>query len=79
MAMPIVMFPATFLYAVAGLLIPEFSRYYVKEDYSKIKLYSHKLIKGSFGFALILSILFLIFGNHLGSIIYHDEAVRSLY
>ena len=39
MAMPIVMFPSTFLIAVAGLLIPEFSRYYIKEDYKKIKLY----------------------------------------
>ena len=44
MAMPIVMFPATFLYATSGLLIPELSRYYVKKDYIKIKKYSHKLI-----------------------------------
>ena len=44
MAMPIVMFPATFLSAISGLLIPEFSRYFVKKDYEKIKLYSHKLI-----------------------------------
>lgn len=75
MAMPIVMFPATFLSAVSGLLIPEFSRYYVKKDYSKIKKYSHKLIKGSFLFACCLSLIFLIYGNNLGVLIYKDASV----
>lgn len=75
MAMPIVMFPSTFLTAVSGLLIPEFSRYYVKKDYAKIKKYSDKLIIGSFLFALLLTIIFIIFGNKLGTLIYHDESV----
>ena len=75
MAMPIVMFPATFLTAVSGLLIPEFSRYYVKKDYLKIKQYSDKLIIGSFLFALLLTIVFIIFGNTLGKLIYHDVSV----
>ena len=43
MAMPVVMFPATFLYAISGLLIPEFSRYYVKKDSTKIKKYKNLL------------------------------------
>lgn len=75
MAMPIVLFPATFLTAVSGLLIPEFSRYYVKKDYIKIKKYSDKLIVGSFLFALLLTILFIIFGNKLGELIYHDVTI----
>lgn len=75
MAMPIVMFPSTFLTAVSGLLIPEFSRYYVKKDYSKIKKYSDKLIIGSFLFALLLTVIFIIFGNDLGVAIYHDISV----
>lgn len=75
MAMPIVMFPATFLTAVAGLLIPEFSRYYVKEDYSKIKMYTDKLIIGSFGFALILTIFFITLGDDIGTAIYNNSEV----
>lgn len=75
MAMPVVMFPATFLTAVSGLLIPEFSRYYVKRDYEKIKKYSDKLIVGSFLFALLLTVLFIIFGTSLGKIIYHDASI----
>ena len=72
MAMPIVMFPATFLTAVSGLLIPEFSRYYVKKDYSKIKKYSDQLIIGAFVFASFLTVIFIIFGNTLGILIYND-------
>ena len=75
MAMPSVLFPATFLTAVSGLLIPEFSRYYVKKDYIKIKKYSDKLIVGSFLFALFLTFLYIILGNKLGEIIYHDIQV----
>ncbi len=75
MAMPIVMFPATFLTAVSGLLIPEFSRYYVKKDYLKIKQYSDKLIVGSFLFALLLSGVFIVFVNALGEWIYRDASV----
>ena len=75
MAMPVVMFPATFLYAISGLLIPEFSRYYVKKDYLKIKKYSHKLIFGAFLFSLFFSIIFLLFGNKLAELIYKDATI----
>ena len=75
MAMPIVMFPATFFIAVAGLLIPEFSRYYVKNDYKKIRIYSDKLLIGTFSFSILLSIIFYIFADNLGIAIYHNQIV----
>ena len=75
MAMPIIMFPASFLSSFASLLIPEFSRYYVHKDYQKIRKYSDKLIIGSFLFSLVLTIFFLIFGNKLGILIYKDAEV----
>ena len=75
MAMPIVMFPASFLIAVSSLLIPEFSRYYVKNDYKKIRIYTDKLIIGSFIFSLILTIIYFTFGNKLGILIYHNTEV----
>ena len=75
MAMPVVMFPATFLYAISGLLIPEFSRYYVKKDNLKIKKYSHKLILGAFLFSLFFSVIFLLFGNKLAELIYKDITI----
>ena len=75
MAMPIVMFPATFLLAVSSLLIPEFSRYYIKRDYHKIKIYTDKLIIISFIFANVLTMFFLIFGSKIGLFIYHKNEV----
>lgn len=75
MAMPIVMFPSTFLVSIASLIIPEFSRYYVKEDYKKIKLYTDKLLISSFLFAIFLGSLFFVFGDNLGFFIYHNTEV----
>ena len=72
MAMPIVTFPSIFLSAISGLFIPEFSSYYVRREYSKIRKYSFKLIMISFAFSSIFAIIFLIFGNELGMIFYHD-------
>lgn len=77
MIMPIVMFPSTFLYAITGMLIPEFSRYYVKKDYKKVKYYSHKLLIFSFIFGIFLSIFFLIFGNRLTYLIYKDSEIGN--
>lgn len=75
MAMPIVMFPATILTTVSGILIPEFSRYYVKEDYRKIREYSDKLIIGSFLFACLITVFFWIFGDILATSIYNNLSV----
>ena len=71
MAMPIIMFPSTFLIAISGLVIPEFSRYYVKADYKKIKYYTDKLLIIAFIFALFLSFIFYIFANRLSFLVYH--------
>lgn len=75
MAMPIIFFPSIFLGAVSGLFIPEFSSYYVRKEYSKIRKYSFWLIILAFAFSSILTILFLVFGNKLGILIYSDLAV----
>lgn len=71
MAMPIIFFPSTFIIAVSGLLIPEFSRYYVKKEFKKIKHYTDKLLIFTFLFALLLSVLFYIFSTKISFLIYH--------
>lgn len=77
MAMPIVMFPATLLTTVSSIIIPEFSRYYVKEDYRKIREYSDKLIIGSFLFACLITMFFWLFGDILATLIYNNPSVGS--
>ncbi len=71
MAMPIIMFPSTFLIAISSLLIPEFSRYYVKKDYQKIRYYTDKLLISSFLFALLLSFILYIFADNISFLVYH--------
>ncbi|MCI9063830.1 MAG: oligosaccharide flippase family protein [Clostridia bacterium] len=75
MAMPIVMFPASLLASVSGLLIPEFSRYYVKQDYIKIRKYTDKLIICSFLFACSITVFFWIFGDNISITVYNNTDV----
>ena len=75
MAMPIITFPSTVLYAIAGLLIPEFSRYYIKKDFIKIKLYTKKLIFLTIVFSIFVSIIFVVFGETIAFYIYHDKSI----
>ena len=75
MAMPIVMFPATFLSSVAWLLVPEFARYQAHNDTKKIKKYSDILIIGSFAFSCLLTIIFIIFGENISYTIYKDYSI----
>lgn len=71
MAMPIIFFPSTFIIALSSLLIPEFSRYYVKNDFNKIKHYTDKLLIIVFLFALFLGIIIFIFANKISFWVYH--------
>jgi stage V sporulation protein B len=47
----------------------------VKEDYSKIRMYTDKLLLYSFIFALILTTFFITFGDNIGIAIYHNTDV----
>ena len=75
MAMPIIMFPASFLISFASLLIPEFSRFYVHKDYKKIRKYSDKLIIYIFLLSFLISVILFVFGNKIGILIYKDIEV----
>ena len=75
MAMPIIMFPASFLISFASLLIPEFSRFYVHKDYKKIRKYSDKLIIYIFLLSSLISVILFVFGNKIGILIYKDIEV----
>lgn len=75
MAMPIIMFPASFLISFASLLIPEFSRFHVHKDYKKIRKYSDKLIIYIFLLSSLISVILFVFGNKIGILIYKDIEV----
>ena len=70
MAMPIIMFPVILVTSFSGLLVPEFSRYYVEKKSKKIKSVSTIILFGTFVFSLLVAIIIFIFADKLAVLIY---------
>ena len=77
MAMPIIMFPVSLVISFSTLLVPEFSRCYTQEKYSKIKVISAIILIGTFMFSIIISILIFVFSNQLSNWIYHKAEIAK--
>lgn len=77
MAMPIIMFPVILVTSFSGLLVPEFSRYYVEKKYKKIKSVSTLILCCTLAFSIIVSIFIFIFSNFLSSTIYHKLEIAK--
>ena len=77
MAMPIIMFPVSLIISFSSLLVPEFSRCYTQEKYSKIKLISVIILTCTLIFAIIIAILIFIFADNLSMWIYHKSEIAK--
>ena len=74
MALPIIMFPDILVKSFSSLLIPEFSRYYAKKDYQRIKQMTGILLFFIGGTSVLLSLLIFFFADKIGLIIYKDSS-----
>lgn len=54
MAMPVIMFPSVFINCFANLLVPEFSRYYVKKDSKRIRQMSTFILTSTLAFSIFI-------------------------
>lgn len=75
MAMPIIMFPCTFISSFSMLLIPEFSYLNTKKNYEKINFAIYKILKFCFIFSFLIMGIFWCFSNELSFYIYNEEGV----
>lgn len=75
MALPIIMFPDILVKSFSSLLVPEFSRYYAKKDYKRIKQMTSLLLVLIFSAALLLTGVLLLFSDKLASLIYKDISI----
>ncbi len=75
MALPIIMFPDILVKSFASLLIPEFSRYYAKKDYKRIKQVTNILLFLILTIAFLLTCTLFVFSNQLGKFIYKDANI----
>ena len=77
MAMPIIMFPVSLIVSFSSLLVPEFSRCYAQEKYSKIKIISIIILSCTLIFSIIIAILIFIFSDNLCNWIYHKIEIAK--
>lgn len=77
MAMPVIMFPSVFINSFAGLLVPEFSRYYVKRDFARIKKMSFFILSLTIVFSLFVNFLLFTFGNKIALALYNNADIGN--
>ena len=70
MALPLILFPSLFITSFCALLIPEFSRYYIKKDFKRVKHISIYILTLSTIFSVILTMLLFVFSDKLAVIFY---------
>lgn len=75
MAMPVIMFPSVFINSFAGLLVPEFSRYYVKKDYARIKKMTCFILSVTISFSLFVNFLLFVFADKLSVTLYNNTDI----
>ena len=75
MAMPLVLFPNTIILAFSNLLIPEFSQFNIRAEYSRIKRITRKILKYTLIFSIIISTLIFIFAPQLSHLLYKSSNV----
>lgn len=75
MAMPLIMFPCTFITSFSSLLIPEFSYLNAKKSYNKINFAINKILKFCFIFSFLIMGIFWCFSEELSNSIYSESSV----
>lgn len=75
MALPIIMFPDILVKSFASLLVPEFSRYYAKKDFSRIKQTTSLLLFLILSASLLLSVFLFAFSDKLAVLLYKDISI----
>ncbi len=78
MAMPLIMFPSSFLSSLAGLLIPEITAAAALRQQKKISQLTHRTLHITLTFSILLGGIFYRFAGQLGQIIYHSRDVGTI-
>lgn len=77
MAMTVIMFPSVFINCFALLLVPEFSRYFVKKDTLKIKKMSILILSITLIFSIFIGIIIFYFAKPLSNLLYNKSTIAQ--
>ena len=75
MAMPIIMFPSVFINCFASLLVPEFARYYVKNDSKRIKQMSVFILVSTIAFSIFISSTIFFLAEPICKVLYNKPDI----
>ena len=75
MALPVIMFSSVIVYSYSSLLVPEFSRYSVAKNNSKMEKSISKLFKITLYFSICVTGILIFFGNSLGNMLFKTPKV----
>lgn len=75
MTMSILLFPGLIINTIANLLIPEFARYNIKKDYTKMNSVINTLFSLIILFSLFIIGFFLMFSNEISIIAYNNTNI----
>ncbi len=78
MALPLIMFPSSFLSSLAGLLVPEMTTAAALGRQDKIKALTRRTLKVTFIFSIFMGGVFFRFAHPVAMMIYHSESVASI-
>lgn len=77
MAMPVIMFPSVFINCFASLLVPEFSRYFVKKDIYKIRKMSIFILLVTLAFSIFITGIIFYFAEPLADLLYNQKDIAK--
>jgi stage V sporulation protein B len=78
MAMPVLLFPSSFLTAISALLLPEISEAHSIDNSQKIKNIFSRVFQFTAMLSLLFSGIFITFAKELGALIYQNEDAGML-
>ncbi len=73
MVMPVILFPAAFLAAFSGLIIPEIAEYRSKDAHTTVLRTAGRVIRVTLLFSILVSGAMLCFSRELGLVLYQSE------
>ena len=78
MALPLIMFPSSFLSSLAGLLVPEITAAAALHRHDQIKLLTRRTLLITFMFSVLMGGMFFRFAYPLADMIYGSESVGNI-
>lgn len=72
MAMPLLMFPEVIINSFSGLLVPEFTYYYTKNNFNRIREIISKIFRITLLFSIGIIGVFIFYSNNISLVIYNN-------